>query len=299
MYKKIFFSLMLVSFAWAASAVAEDLRVMSFNVRYGTARDGDNHWDKRKNLAADTVLAFDPDLLGTQETLAFQKDFLAEKMPEYTAIGVGRDSGDDTGEMTALFFKTKRFKVLDQGHFWLSETPSVPGSKSWDTSLTRMCSWVRLEDRNADSKRPILFMNTHFDHRGGEARKQSAKLMRQQADQLGKGCDVVLTGDFNAGEDSDPYRELFTRAPQSTVFLDTYATLRPANEPGEGTFSGFQSSNVQGARIDWIAVRGQWQVEETAIVRAEINGRTPSDHFPITAVLKQIQENSGSTSKNP
>src|SRR6056297_1455862 len=147
----------------ATGATAEEVRVMSFNIRYGTARDGENHWENRKDFVAETITAFDPDLLGTQETLEFQKRYLDKNLSGYTSIGVGRDSGGSDGEMTALFFKTGRFEKLDEGHFWLSETPEIAGSISWDSSLTRMASWVRLRDRRGLSERPILFINTHFD----------------------------------------------------------------------------------------------------------------------------------------
>ncbi|TWU42280.1 endonuclease/exonuclease/phosphatase family protein [Novipirellula artificiosorum] len=278
---------LLLSSLIGSSGSANELRIMSFNLRYGTANDGENHWDKRKEFVAETIHAYAPDLLGTQETLEFQKEFLSKKMPAYTSVGVGRDRGDQSGEMTALFFKTERFELLEEGHFWLSETPRIPGSKSWDTSLTRMCSWVRLQDRVSESKRPILFMNTHFDHRGSDARLQSARLLRKKADELGDGCDIVLTGDFNAAADSEPYRALFSELPGETVFLDTYATKRPADESGEATFSGFKSSTLEGSRIDWIAIRGSWTLQEAAIDRTGKEGRTPSDHYPVTAILSQ------------
>ncbi|MBL8189887.1 MAG: endonuclease/exonuclease/phosphatase family protein, partial [Acidobacteria bacterium] len=139
-----------------------EVRVMSYNIRYGTANDGENHWEKRKDFLIETIKAFNPDLLGTQETLGFQRDFLAEKLSGYEALGVGRDDGKEKGEMTALYFKRSRFEKLDGGHFWLSETPDVPGSKSWDTSLTRMVSWVKLRDKLQPKAKPIMFFNTHF-----------------------------------------------------------------------------------------------------------------------------------------
>ncbi|MFZ4629211.1 MAG: endonuclease/exonuclease/phosphatase family protein, partial [Blastocatellia bacterium] len=120
------------------------VRVMSYNIRYGTANDGENHWDKRRTFLVDTIRQFDPDLLGTQETLGFQRDYLAEALPGYETLGVGRDDGAEKGEMTALYFKRERFEKLDGGHFWLSETPEIPASKSWDAALTRMATWVRL-----------------------------------------------------------------------------------------------------------------------------------------------------------
>ncbi|TWT83173.1 Endonuclease/Exonuclease/phosphatase family protein [Planctomycetes bacterium CA13] len=290
MNRLVSLSMFLTLLIWPAfntSASAEDLQVMSFNIRFGTANDGDNHWNKRKELVAQRITAFDPDLLGTQETLEFQKKFLAEKLPAYTSIGVGRERGDNEGEMTALFFRTARFELLDHGHFWLSETPNVPGSKSWDTSLTRMCSWARLTDRESKSARPILFMNTHFDHIGKQARIESARLLRTKAEQLGKGCDIVLTGDFNAGVDSKPYRALFGQSSGESFFHDTYAIGRPADESGEATFSGFKASTREGARIDWIATSNHWKVLEATIDRTGINGRTPSDHYPVTATLLQ------------
>src|SRR6478735_1787061 len=134
------------AFGVAADAPAP-VRVMSFNIRYGTARDGDNHWDKRKDFLATTITAFDPDLLGTQETLAFQRDFLTEKLKGHAAFGAGRDDGKDRGEMAALFYRTARFEKLAGGHFWLSETPDRVGSKGWDAALPRIASWVKLKDR--------------------------------------------------------------------------------------------------------------------------------------------------------
>lgn len=280
----------------AVSAAAENLRVMSFNIRYGSAQDGDNHWDKRKDFVAETIDQFDPDLLGTQETLGFQKDFLSSKLPGYTSVGVGRENGGDQGEMTAVFFKTERFEKLDEGHFWLSETPDLKGTVSWDSSLPRMASWVRLKDRLGNTDRPILFLNTHFDHKGKVARQQSAALIRSMAGDIGDGCEIVLTGDFNASVDSTPYQTLFNPSirrlagldsPRPPIFTDTYRQMPPTDSPGEATFSGFRGGVVQGARIDWIAVAGHWQVVSAAIDRTSRDGRSPSDHYPVTATLRQ------------
>ena len=263
---------------------------MSFNLRYGTARDGQNHWDNRRDFVAETIAAYDPDLLGTQETLGFQKEFLAESMPAYTAIGVGRDRGDDSGEMTAIFFKTDRFEKVDEGHFWLSETPEIPGSISWDSSLTRMASWVVLKDRRGSSDRPILFINTHFDHKGEVAREQSATLIRKQATSIGKGCDIVLTGDFNAGVDSKPYQNLFGASSADSalpLFVDTYRLAKPTDAARQATFSGFKADVLVGARIDWIAIAGEWEILTAGIDRTSREGRSPSDHYPVTATLRQ------------
>ncbi len=273
----------------AATATAEGIRVMSFNIRYGSAQDGENHWDKRKQLVEKTIKAFSPDLLGTQETLGFQKQFLEERLPQYTSIGVGRDDGGQTGEMTAIYFRTERFERLGEGHFWLSETPEIVGSKSWDSSLPRICSWVKLRDRQSDGP-PILFVNTHFDHRGPEARKQSALLLRKKIDELSQGFACILSGDFNAAPYSEPYRILFGQSQgdgtHRVQLTDTFAKTHPNATGREASFSSFRPNVTEGTRIDWIAVSPEWEVESATIDRTQYNGRLPSDHFPITATLQ-------------
>ncbi len=277
--------------AASAFCVAADgpapVRVMSFNVRYGTARDGDNHWDKRKDFLAATITAFDPDLLGTQETLAFQRDFLAEKLKGHTAFGAGRDDGKEAGEMAALFYRTSRFEKTAGGHFWLSETPDRVGSKGWDAALPRIATWVKLKDRTTPAAPPLLFLNTHFDHMGKKARHESAKLIRAKVAELGVGCRVVVTGDFNAGEGSDPYTALFGPAgDRPSPLADTFRLAHPVRGKAEGTFNGFDPAATAGARIDWIGASRDWQVREAGIDRTTKDGRTPSDHFPVTARLQ-------------
>lgn len=263
-----------------------NVRVMSYNIRYGTAQDGENHWDKRKEFLVETIRSFDPDLLGTQETLGFQRDFLAGKLAGYEVLGVGRDDGGATGEMTALYFKRERFEKLDGGHFWLSETPDKPGSKSWDTALTRMATWVKLRDRRQPNAKPIAFFNTHLDHRGRQARLESARLLRRRVAELAGQCRVIVTGDFNAGEDSPPYHALFgAEGNQASPLRDAYCFVHPVRAAGEGTFSNFKAGAAGGPRIDWIGISAEWQALEATIDRTERGGRTPSDHFAVTAVL--------------
>jgi endonuclease/exonuclease/phosphatase family metal-dependent hydrolase len=272
----------------AEPPAAGDVKVMSFNVRYGTAKDGDNHWDKRKGFLLGTVKAFDPDLLGTQETVNFQRDFLAEKLKGYGVFAAGRDDGKEKGEMMAVYWRKDRFEKTDGGHFWLSEKPSEPGSKSWDSSLPRMATWVKLKDKQKPDAKPILFVNTHFDHIGKEARLQSAKLMREQIATLGKGCSVIVTGDFNSGEGSEPYKALFDKfGKDESPVVDTYRVAHPKRAPDEGTASGFRAGANKGNRIDWIGASRDWKVVAAAIDRTAKDGRTPSDHFPVTALLRR------------
>lgn len=274
--------------ALSACAIANEdqpeIKVMSFNIRYGTATDGENHWEKRKEFLIDSIKAFDPDLLGTQETLGFQRDYLAEKLAGYEVLGVGRDDGKEKGEMMALYYRKDRFEKVDAGHYWLSEKPEEIGSKSWDSSLPRMVTWVKLRDLKDPSAKPIAFFNTHFDHRGPQARLESAKLIRKKVVELGAGCRVILTGDFNADAGSEPYRALFD-GDDATV-VDAYRKKHPEKKADEGTFSGFKSSEVKGARIDWIGCSRDLEVVDCQIDRTEKEGRTPSDHFAVLSVLK-------------
>ena len=274
----------------AEEADAKSIRVMSFNIRYGTANDGENRWEKRQDFLLDTIKAYNPDLLGTQETLGFQKDFIAAGLPGYAALGVGREDGKQQGEMTALFYKTERFEKVSEGHFWLSETPEVAGSKSWDSSLPRMVSYVFLKDKRNPTAPPFLFLNTHFDHRGMQARLESAKLIATKALELSQGGPAILTGDFNTAEKSEPYNALFAAvshsADSATTWIDTYRMAHSEKSDNEGTFSNFKVENHQGPRIDWIGCTQHWSVLNASIDRTERSGRTPSDHFPITAELK-------------
>lgn len=267
-----------------ADDAATPVRVMTFNIRYGTAGDGENHWDKRKEFLAATIHAFNPDLLGTQETLAFQRDYLADKMPGYGVFAAGRDDGKDAGEMAALYWRQSRFEKLDGGHFWLSEAPDKPGSKGWDAALPRIATWVKLRDRTTPRAKPLLFANTHFDHRGQRARTESAKLIRERVAKLGEGCTLIVTGDFNAEEGGEPYKALFAA---DSPLVDVFRIAHPTRAADEGTFTGFRATKTSGPRIDWIGSSRDWSVTSAAIDRTAKDGRTPSDHFPVTAVLKR------------
>ncbi|MGE3313880.1 MAG: endonuclease/exonuclease/phosphatase family protein [Planctomycetaceae bacterium] len=270
-----------------AADEAAPLRVMTFNIRFGTAKDGENHWEKRKEFLVETVKAFDPDLLGTQECLAFQRDYLVEQLPGREPFSIGRDDGSEKGEMAAILFRKERFEKLDGGHFWLSEAPEKPGSKSWDSSLPRIVTWLKLRDRKNAGTPPFVYFNTHFDHRGKEARQNSARLMRQRIDALGPGIPVVVTGDFNCDEGSDPYRALFQVVQGEPVrLIDAFRSAHKTRGRNEGTFSGFQANRSGGPRIDWIGCSPEWEVLSSEIDRTERDGRTPSDHVPVTAVLR-------------
>jgi endonuclease/exonuclease/phosphatase family metal-dependent hydrolase len=256
---------------------------MSFNVRYGKAEDGPNHWRNRKELVLRTVRAFDPDVLGAQEMMGFQADYFRQKLPDYECHGTSRVPSDQDEEQCAVFYRKSRFNGVQSGHFWLSETPDVPGSKSWDSSLPRMVSWVLLRERVRPDACFYVF-NTHFDHVGQEARLQSAALLRSRIQQIANAAPCIVTGDFNSDERSLPHRVLLY-ATKELELQDTYRSHHPASEPlGESTSTRWKGNRV-GRRIDWVLTSPHWRVSEAAIDRSHEDSRYPSDHYPVTAVL--------------
>lgn len=268
-----------------AESPKSSLRVMSFNIRYGTANDGDNHWEKRKDFVAETVSNFRPDLLGTQETMKFQRDFLEKALPGYESFGAGREDGKDKGESAAIFFLKDRFEKLDGGNFWLSETPDKAGSRGWDARIMRVTSWVKLKDKQADGK-ILFFFNTHFDHIGKQARIESAKLMHAQIRSISADHPVIVTGDFNAAEGSEPYQALFTTNEPQLLLVDTYRKFHPQKQDDEKTAGGFRIDDKTTGRIDWIANTPNLKILFAEIDRTNKEGRTPSDHFPINAIFE-------------
>ena len=278
--------LIVVVLSWLLSATnhaAEPLRVMSFNIRYDNKGDGDNAWPKRKDWVAEIITREKPAVLGLQEALPHQIADLAERLPDYAWFGAGRDDGKHKGEHVPIFYRKERFDVVDKGNFWLSETPDKPGSKSWDTSITRMVSWLKLKDKPND--REIFVANTHFDHIGTKARAESAKLVLAQFPKLAGELPVVLTGDFNTGPTSEPYRILTGKAAVTTWLLADSRTNSKTEPTGpDATWNGFRQISDQ--QIDFIFTRG-WKTERHAILTDEKDGKFPSDHLPVLAELTE------------
>ena len=263
----------------------EPIRVMSVNVRYGTAPDGANAWPNRRDLLMRTIRAFDPDLLGAQEALAFQCDELRGELSGHAFIGVGRDDGKLKGEFSPIFYRADRFERIDSGQFWLSETPDVAGSKSWDSAFPRLATWMRLRDRRSGG-RELLYVNTHWDHAGPHARLHAARLIRDRITPLvGPGAAVVITGDLNCTEDDEPYAVLLGRGDDALTLADAYRAAHPERQTDEATFHGFHGT-VAGCRIDFIFHSPQFRTCEAAIVRLREGEVFPSDHYPVTAVLR-------------
>lgn len=252
-----------------------ELKVMTFNIRFGTANDGVNSWDNRRNTLVNCIKAYSPDIMGTQETLKFQAEYIREKLPQYESFGLGRVN-DGTGERMEIFYNPKVLSPIEIGHFWLSTTPDIPASKDWDTSLPRMATWAKFW--HIESQQYLFYLNTHFDHRGAIARKEASRVITEQVNSLAGDLPVIITGDFNAaGGTSEPWKEL------AKNFKDTWLHAKEQIGPPY-TFGGFKPPvpDIE-RRIDWIFYRGSFEINKSETVLYNEKGKYPSDHLPVYA----------------
>ena len=262
------------------SAPREPLTVMSFNIRYGTANDGDNRWALRRDFLFDVVREANADLVGLQEALDAQIQELLVALPPYGVIGVGRDDGRTRGEYAAILYRRDRFRVADAGTFWFSDTPEVVASTSWGNTITRICTWARFIDRGG---RAFWHFNLHLDHQSQPSRERSGTLLAERIAGRRTAEPAIVTGEFNAGETNPAVTRL--TAPHNgaaAMFLDSFRVKYP-DEKVAGTFTGFKFGQTMGDKIDYVLVPPGTEVLDAAIIRTTRNERYPSDHFPVTA----------------
>jgi endonuclease/exonuclease/phosphatase family metal-dependent hydrolase len=261
------------------AVAAEPMTVMTFNIRYGTASDGDNHWTLRRTFLFDVVREQSADIIGLQEALDGQIREITEAVPGYAVVGVGRDDGRTAGEYSAILVRKDRFNVAEAGTFWFSDTPAVPGSTSWGNRITRICTWARLIDRDGTA---FWFFNVHLDHESQPSRERSTELLLRRIDARAfPGEPVVVTGDFNVGEDNPAILTMLG----AKAFVDTYRVIHP-DEKQVGSFSNFKLDSIDGPKIDYVLVQPGTDVLSAEIVRTARDGRYPSDHFPVVARIQ-------------
>ena len=257
------------------------IKVMSFNIRYGLANDGENHWNNRKFLALARIQAFGPDLLGLQECRDdAQADYVRLNLPDYHFLGIHRGGPGDTAlEMAPLLFRRSAFELLDTGCFWLSETPEVSGSRSWGSAYPRTVTWARLACQPTGAV--LTYVNTHFDFEPPAAIDENAKVLRQWLDQIRHETPLIVTGDFNTDRESSAYRLLTGDG----ALIDTFRQVNPNGED-EATFHAFGKPEPEEmTAIDWILVSDHFHVLEAQIDRTRLGDLFPSDHYPVTAVV--------------
>lgn len=260
---------------------AQAYRVATYNLRYAASSDTGNLWESRRDIIANLIQFHEFEVLGTQEGLANQIDDLQQRLPGFAHYGRGRDDGKKAGEHAAIFYNKTRFKLLNAGDFWLSETPGKPGL-GWDaTCCNRICSWVYLLD-NTSGKR-FYFFNAHFDHEGVTARLESARLIVKKVREIAKGQPCIFVGDLNGGHQSDWYRILQT----SDLLHDTYNMV---SKPyvNNGSFNAFGRQPASGSNeiIDHIFVSSAFAAKKWGVLTDTYRGKYPSDHFPVLCLIE-------------
>ncbi len=244
---------------------------MSFNIRYGTAKDGANHWDMRKDLVFEVIAKHSPDVLGLQEALKFQIDEILAKSDHYKMIGRGRDRRG-RGEHAALLYKAELFDLLDSGTFWLSDTPEKR-SRDWGNSIVRITTWVKLKDKKTGN---IFYVyNAHYDHESQDSREKGTQLILSK---IATQSPVIVMGDLNAGESNKAI------TPLAENLIDSYRAIHPTTKR-VGTFNDWKGTDTED-KIDYVFVSKDITVLDADIIRDNKNGRYPSDHFPVTATIK-------------
>lgn len=271
---------------------ADSLAVMTFNIRYGTADDGENRWSARRDMLFALLRKENPDLIGLQEALRFQIDEILAAVPGYAVVGVGRDDGKAAGEMSAILFRTTRFDVAASGTFWFSDTPDVVASKSWGNRITRISTWARFVDRDGSA---FTHYNLHLDHESQPSREKSTALLLERIEARAVPTEpVIVTGDFNVGESNPALHVLVGPAGPAAApaagaapapFIDTFRAVHRGEEE-VGSFTAFKFGQTKGDKIDYVLVQPGTTVLDASIVRASEGGRYPSDHFPVTARIR-------------
>ncbi len=257
---------------------AQEIKVMSFNIRLDNAGDGENQWNLRKERVAGLMNFYEADFIGGQEVLHQQLTFLQQNLNNYDFVGAGRDDGKTKGEYSPVFYKKDKYKLIKGGTFWLSPTPDSI-SKGWDAALNRVCSYGLFQNRK--TKKFIYVFNTHFDHIGQEARKQSAKLIYDRIQQYNtKNYPVVMMGDLNLKPDTEPVQYLMS--------VMKYARANSEQTPhgNADTWNAFQFDKKPEGCIDYIFVNDKLKVKKFATITDSFDKKYYSDHFPILAVVE-------------
>ncbi len=269
--------LFLLCFAISSLAFAQDFSIMSYNIKLDYPKEGKNSWTNRKPFMVNQIKFYEPDILGVQEAMPNQMKDMDSLLVNYSFVGVGRDDGKDEGEYSAIFYKTEKFKVLKSDTFWLSQTPEKV-SMGWDAVCNRVCTYALLEDKV--SGKTFWVFNTHFDHVGKEARKNSAMLIIEKIKELNtENYPVALTGDFNM----EPAHGSITHIKKTLKDSKEIAKLTFGPE---GTFNGFYFDKPVARRIDYAFVSDNIEVTKYAVLSDNWNLQYPSDHLPVFIEIK-------------
>lgn len=275
-------SCLLLSTFFIGKAQDNALNVMTFNIRYNTPRDSMNAWPLRKDFAASQIAFHKAHIVGLQEALHGQLTDLEQSLPGYKYLGVGRDDGKTKGEFSAVLYDSARLQAIRSETFWLSETPEVPGSKSWDAAITRIVTWVLFKDRL--TKKEFYLFNTHFDHIGKVARRSSAGILLKKVNEIAGKKTAIITGDFNAHPTDEPIMVIMDKENPLRLIDSKEVSETPHYGPN-GTFNAFGTKEINDQPIDYIFLKGKIKVLQHATLSQSWQGRFSSDHFPVFAKL--------------
>jgi endonuclease/exonuclease/phosphatase family metal-dependent hydrolase len=277
----------------SAASAALELRLVSYNILGGdgTAGAGANAWAPRKDLVAGLLRNQRADVISLQKAARLSLDDLHQALPGYGEAGVARNDGKESGEYAAILYRSDRFTAESSGTFWLSDTPTVAGSASWGARQARVCTWVHLVDRVTQAG--FYVFNTHLDPTNATVRDNSAALILNRIKARATRDPFILTGDMNSGEGSSTvriYKGPENLAPAEAAkfdqppLRDTFRVARP-DETGVSTRHQFTGSR-NGEKVDYILVPPGIEVLAAEILRDQIDGKYPSDHFPVAATLR-------------
>lgn len=277
----LYFLLAFLNFHFIVDAQKTDdclaVNIMTYNIRNSNAKDSINSWEFRKENLASQILFYAPDIIGMQEVLPDQLQYLREKLTNYHWYGVGRNK-EKSNEYSPVFYNKDRYVLLDSATFWLSETPQIPSSKGWDAALPRICTWVNLKD--IYTKKEIYFFNTHLDHVGKLARKNGTKLILEHINKVSKKYPCIFTGDFNYNASTENYK-LITSELKDAQFVSQTPHYGPP-----GTSSGFWVEKPLKGKIDFIFVNNVVTVLKHAVLTDQIYKRYFSDHLAVFARVR-------------
>lgn len=274
--KKIMYLLLAVCMLAGCSEGEKKVKVRwaTFNIRLDTPVDSLNRWGYRMERAAQFIKDAQLDVVGTQEVLHSQFEDLKRMLPEFEGVGVARDDGKTKGEYSSVFYRKDVFDALDSGTFWLSEYPDSVGLKGWDAACVRVATWAKLQHK--ETGKIVMAVNTHFDHVGVEARKQSALLIIRKIKEIVGDRAAVLTGDFNVTDQSDAYQTITTN---EFVLKDAHKIAEKVSGVNY-TFHNFTRQPLEKrSKIDFIFVTPHIRVLSSDIPQ-EVEGALLSDHNP-------------------
>ena len=273
---KIFYQYILsvfIFFTISSSIYSQPHSIISYNIRYDNDWDIENSWKIRRNKVSQILVQYSPSIIGIQEGLLNQVQYIDTSLIDYDYVGVGRDDGKKKGEFCAIYFDSTRYVLLKNSTFWLSETPDTI-SVGWDAALERICTYGLFKDRI--TKKEFWVFNTHFDHIGVVAREKSSELILKRIDKINRqSLPVVLMGDFNSTPNSPPVKELKTELSDALKI-----SLEKLQGP-RGTFNGFNEDLPIEKRIDYIFTNDLKVISYTHINDRLNNNRHISDHLPV------------------